>query len=339
MERGSIEAMWRGWLFFLSASVFVAATMGFGQQLPADDGVRVAEFYRLAPTIEDGIWLGWSKVPDPLLLVTAENEFLTHHPNPPAEFKAAGEGFFVRPRQFPVQLEATFPAFGPPAVIVIGEPKNTASKTSTPWVIVVMHEHFHQLQDAAPGYFQAVDGLGLSHGDESGMWMLEYPFPYKKAEIVQSFGRLRDLLLATVSETDPLKFRKNVEEYVAMRGRFFAQLSADDHKYLSFQLWQEGMARYTQIMAAEAAASYKPTEAFAELADYEPFSAYAGRARAETLEELRKVDLAKAQRGAIYPFGAVEGLLLDRLNPGWKQEYFSHLLSTDDLFRVAAAKN
>ena len=329
--------MQRGWLFFLSASVLVVAT-GFGQELPADDGVRVAEFYRLAPAIEDGIWPGWSKVPSPLLLITAENEFLTHHPNPPAEFKAAGNGFFVRPRQFPVHLEATFPAFGPPAVIVIGEPKNTESKTSTPWVIVVMHEHFHQLQDAAPGYFQAVDGLGLSHGDESGMWMLEYPFPYKKPEVAQSFGRLRDLLVATVNETDEVKFRKGAEEYAAMRRKFFAQLSPDDHKYLSFQLWQEGIARYTQIMAAEAAASYKPTEAFAALADYEPFSAYGARARAETMDELRKVDLAKAQREAIYPFGAVEGMLLDRLNPGWKDEYFKRLLTTDDLFVVAAKK-
>lgn len=326
--------MWRGWLFFLRASVFVVATTGFGQELPADDGVRIAEFYRLAPAIEDAIWPGWSEVPSPLLLITGENEFLTHHPSPPAEFKAAGDGFFVRPRQFPVRLEATFPAFGPPAVIVIGEPKSTASKTSTPWVIVVMHEHFHQLQDAAPGYFQAVDGLGLSHGDESGMWMLEYPFPYKKPEIVQSFGRLRDALLAAVSEADPVKFGKDAEEYVAMRRKFFAQLSADDHKYLSFQLWQEGMARYTQIMAAEAAAKYQPTAAFAGLEDYEPFSAYAGRARGETLEELRKVDLAKAQRGAIYPFGAVEGMLLDRLNPGWKDQYFKRLLSTDDLFVV-----
>ncbi len=170
------------------------------------------------------------------------------------------------------------------------------------------------------------------------MWMLEYPFPYKKPEVAQSFGRLRDLLVATVKETDEVKFRKNAEEYVALRRKFFAQLSPDDHKYLSFQLWQEGIARYTQIMAAEAAASYKPTEAFAALADYEPFSAYGARARAETMDELRKVDLAKAQREAIYPFGAVEGMLLDRLSPGWKGEYFKRLLTTDDLFVVAAKK-
>jgi len=40
-----------------------------------------------------------------------------------------------------------------------------------------MHEHFHQLQNGQPRYFQAVQDLGLSHGDNTGMWMLNYPFP------------------------------------------------------------------------------------------------------------------------------------------------------------------
>jgi hypothetical protein len=274
-------------------------------------------------------------VPTPLLLVTPETEFLTHHPNPPADFKPVGDGFSMRPRQFPIQLEATFPAFGPPAVIVIGEPKNTASKASTPWLIVLMHEHFHHMQDGMTGYFTAVDDLGLSHGDKTGMWMLQYPFPYAKAEVVQSFGRLRDLLLVTVSESDPVKFKQDAERYVAMRKSFLSQLSAEDHRYLSFQLWQEGVARYTQIKAAEAAGGYEPTPEFAALADYESFNAYAKRARAETLDELRHVDLATAQRTAIYSFGAVEGLLLDRLNPRWKDGYLKQMLSTDGLFDVS----
>jgi hypothetical protein len=40
------------------------------------------------------------------------------------------------------------------------------------------------------------------------------------------------------------------------------------------------------------------------------------------------------KRGFVYPFGAAEGLLLDRLNPEWKSDYFKHALSTDALFDV-----
>ena len=203
---------------------------------------------------------------------------------------------------------------------------------STPWLVTLMHEHFHQLQNAQPGYFQAVEDLGLSRGDNTGMWMLNYPFPYEKQEVTQAFSRLRDLLLGTVTETDNKKFAKLAGYYLRERKRFFAQLTPDDHKYLSFQLWQEGIARYTQIRAAEAAARYQPSAEYAALPDFESFSAYAARARSETLEQLGRIDLAKSKRTIVYSFGAAEGLLLDRINPKWKQEYFKHPLSTDPLF-------
>jgi hypothetical protein len=50
------------------------------------------------------------------------------------------------------------------------------------------------------------------------------------------------------------------------------------------------------------------------------------------LSELERIDLAKAKRMAIYPFGAAEGLLLDRLRPTWRGGYFAHLLSADAFF-------
>ncbi len=324
---------WGGRLLVLAVLVVVcAAAQGPPQQLPADDVVRIREFYRLAEQLQDSIWPGWSKVPAPLLLVTPTEEFLTRFTDPPAEFKPAGNDFFARPRQLPVNFLATFPAFGPPAVIVIGEPANTEAKTSTPWVITLMHEHFHQLQDAQTGYYAAVEALGLSDGDKTGMWMLNYPFPYEKPEVAHSFAMLRDLLLQAVQESDPQKFHQLAAEYVQARKKFFAQLSSEDGRYFSFQLWQEGIARYTQIKVAEAAANYQPTKEYATLQDYESFASYAGKARNETLDELRKADLAQWKRTVVYSFGATEGLLLDRMNPDWKNKYFHHLFTLDPLF-------
>ncbi len=301
-------------------------------KIPAEHAVRISEFYRLLSHIQDEVWPRWSVAPDGLLLVTADQEFLTHHPNPPKDFKKIGDGYYARPRQFPTNLLATFPAFGPPSVIVIGEPKNTASKTSTPWLITLMHEHFHQLQNAQPGYFQSVEALGLSRGDTTGMWMLNYPFPYEKPQVVQAFAKLRDVLLSAVNEADNRKFKKLAQQYRQARIKFFKPLSPDDRKYFSFQLWQEGVARYTQIKAAEAAMQYQSTAEYAALADFEPFATFGGRARRETLEELKQADLARWKRNVVYSFGAAEGLLLDRLNPNWKRGYFVHALSMDSFF-------
>jgi hypothetical protein len=315
-------------LFFVMAASMQAAFA----QIPADDAVRIREFYRLKPQIEDQIWPSWSRVPAPLLLVTADREFLTHHPSPPKDFKPAGDDFYERARQFPTALQATFPAFGPPSVIVIGEPKNTASKTSTMWLITLMHEHFHQLQNAQPEYFRTVEELGLSGGDSSGMWMLNYPFPYDKAEVARSFATLRDHLLAAINEPNPQKFAGLAKKYAAARKSFFAQLSSNDKKYLDFQLWQEGIARYTQIKSAEAAAQYHTSAEYAGLADFETFSDCASRARSDTLAELKSADLAQWKRTVVYSLGAAEGLLLDRLHPEWKDSYFKHLLSMDSFF-------
>jgi hypothetical protein len=300
--------------------------------LPADDAVRISEFYRLSEQIQDKIWSGWSKIPAPLLLVTSDSEYLTRFPTPPKDFQKVGDDTYTRPRQFPTDLQATFPAFGMPPVIVIGEPKATSSQTSTPWLIVVMHEHFHQLQWAQPDYIKAIADLGLSKGDSTGMWMLNYPFPYEVPEIAQSFEYLRDKLLSALNEVDQQKFAQLSKTYLVERKRFFAQLMPDDRKYFSFELWQEGVARYIQIKAAETAGDCQPSTAFAALPDYTPFNTLAVSARSRTLDELKHIDITQSKREVVYSFGAAEALLLDRINPEWKSQYFQHLLTTDPLF-------
>jgi hypothetical protein len=317
------------WVLLLAAAAIAQPP---SPQIPMDDAIRVHEFYRLAAQIQDQIWPNWSQVPAPLLVVTPETEFLTHHPATPKEFKAAEDGFYARPRQFETNLLATFPAFGPPSVIVIGEPKNTSSKTSTPWLITLMHEHFHQLQNSQTGYFQAVQDLGLSRGDTTGMWMLNYPFPYDEPEVARAFANLRDLLLKAVNEPDKHEAEKLARKYIQARKGFFARISPDDRKYFNFQLWQEGIARYTQIKAAEAAAQYQPTAEYTALSDFESFAAYAAKARTDTLNELKRADLSQWKRNVVYSFGAAEGLLLDRLNPKWKDAYFKHPLAMDLFF-------
>ena len=239
----------------LAITLFAQAS----KPIPSNDATRIAEFYRLADQIQDKVWPGWSKAPAPLLLVTADTEYLTHFPDPPKEFQKAGDDFYSRPRQFSPNMQATFPAFGPPAVIVIGEPAATSAKTSTPWLIIVMHEHFHQLQWAQPEYLNAINNLGLSKGDTTGMWMLNYPFPYEVPEIAESFAHLRDTLLAALSEVDQQKFAPLSKAYLKERKDFIAQFLPGDRKYFSFQLWQEGVARYVQIKSAETAADYQPS--------------------------------------------------------------------------------
>ena len=111
---------------------------------------------------------------------------------------------------------------------------------------------------------------------------------------------MRDALLAALAETDEKKFGALAAEYVKKRKAFFALLAPDDKKYFNFQLWREGIARYTEVRAAEAAENYQPT--------------------------------AEDKRIMFYSFGAAEGFLLDRMRPDWKKQYFEHLFTLDEFF-------
>jgi hypothetical protein len=319
--------------------LFALLATSFAQQLPHDDEVRIAEAFRLAHQIQDNIWPGWSKAPFGVLLVTPDDEFLINYPRQPEGFTKAGHSeqlhsdVYVRSRKFPLNFQATLPALGDGIpVIVIGQPANTESKTSTPWVITLMHEHFHQLQYSQPDYQAAVAKLDLAKGDTSGMWMLNYPFAYDSPAVLDGFKQAKELLLAALTEPEKKKFKANADAYIAARKSLMDSLKEDDRRYFEFQVWQEGLARYTQIKAAEAAANYEPAADFKALKDFESFADYAMRARVETKKELGRADIAKWQRVVFYSYGACEGLLLDRMNPKWQKLYFKDRFSTDSYF-------
>lgn len=166
-------------LFALALASLLGQTTG----LDPTEVVRIREAFRLTEAVQDSVWPdGWGPVPYPLLRVTPEREFLIAFPRIPSGFTEAGSlspfeaPNLQRPRQLQPNLSAAFPAFGPPSVIVVGRPEATG-KTSTSWVLTVVHEHFHQFQTADPAYYPAVEELDLSGGDPTGMWMLNYPFP------------------------------------------------------------------------------------------------------------------------------------------------------------------
>lgn len=307
--------------------------------LPEVDRVRMAEASRLADALGNRVWPDWDKAPFAILLVTPEYEFLMRHPRPSEDFTAIPETTASKPkvwfrkRQFSPNLLATFPAVGGVSTIVIGQAENTAAKTSTPWVITLLHEHFHQLQNAQPGYYAGVDSLGLARGDQTGTWMLNYAFPYAKPEVRDQFSVMSKALAEALQAKPPADFSRKLASYVEARKAFRSLLSADDYKYFAFQSWQEGIARYTEYrIALLAAAEYQPSQEFQGLKDYAPFKKEAPAILERIEKELASVELDKAKRTAFYALGAGEALVLDRANPGWRTRYFEDKFSLDEHF-------
>ena len=258
-----------------------------------------------------------------VLLVTDSTEYLVGHPRPTSEFaplvrdSVLGREVLARPRRFPPTLLATFPAVGGTATIVVGTAERTG-KPSAEWVLTLLHEHFHQWQSSLPDYYGRASALGLARGDTTGQWMLDYPFPYDSVPVQRAVRALATALADGES----------IETVRRQRQALRRILSPDDDRYLEFQLWQEGVPRYVEIAAAEAAArAGESSETFRRLPDYVDYGELATRLRGDLDRQLTELSLPRERRVAFYSLGAGIALLLERSDGSWKKRYQEHLFT------------
>lgn len=292
---------------------------------PLADRTRLAEAMRVGDALRGALWPGWGATSVPVLLVTDSLEYLIRHPRPTADFTSLGRDpllgteVWARRRVFPPGFLATFPAVGGIPTVVVGSAQRTG-KSSAAWVLTLMHEHFHQWQYSQPDYYPRLQALDLARGDTTGMWALQYPFPYDSPP-VQAGVTLLATSLAAALDAGPAESAA-VESVRVARDQLLALLAPDDRRYLEFQLWQEGVARWVEYAAAAAAARLAPPDvAFQALADYTDYPAELARADAALREELRGMDLGRDRRVVFYPLGAALALLADRQRDRWKDAY------------------
>jgi hypothetical protein len=156
------------------------------------------------------------------------------------------------------------------------------------------------------------------------MWMLNYAFPYDVPEVRQQFVLLSRSLAEAVQAKSRIELSAKLATYMATRQQLQKMLNPDDYKYFSFQLWKEGIARYTEYRVAQLAAKdFKPSKQFKSLKDFSSFEAVAQSIMKNVLTQLNTLQLENHKRVAFYPIGAGEGLLLDRANPTWHKRYFA----------------
>jgi hypothetical protein len=315
----------------LCCSILVACSLSALRAQPRlspEDRARIKEVFRLAESVQDSLWPGWSKAPFAIVLVRPDFEFLIRHPHATNNFDTLGYDqefqslVLYRKRLFAENLFATFPAVNGYMTIVSGQLQNTNAGNSTAWVVTLLHEHFHQLQMSQPNYFADTEALGLSRGDKSGMWMLNYPFPYDSALVNSKFSDLCNKLAGALSAPDA-QIRTKLSSYLDARKAFQLVLLPADYKYFSFQEWQEGVARYSEWRVAKfAAGHFTPSPEFQSLKDFKPFAQIADSLESRIVTGLPLLSLAKSKRNVFYTVGAAEAMLLDRIDPRWQKQYF-----------------
>jgi hypothetical protein len=295
--------------------IILAATMGPAD--PSPDALLLADFARarhLSREVGDEIWPSLSAAPFGVLIIDGGRETLLCQENPPQGFVPEGIDLvtgcvrFGRPAgNFPDNLLAAMPVFGSASTIVMGTPERTGL-TRTGWMRTILHEHFHQWQTSRPGYYARVEAMGLSEGDESGMWMLNFPFPYADERTGDAYRTASFALADALAARRSPQFWAHVEDYMAARRAFAQAAGSQNWRYLDFQLWQEGGARWTEITITKQSSDAQ-------------FQAEGIAVEHRTLESLRSPDLVRQGRELAYSFGASELMLLDMIDPRWRARY------------------
>ena len=295
---------------------------------PDPVAVELAALRATAGTAGEALWPGFGSAPFGMLVIQRDQESLLCQPSVPPGFSFAGRdpatgcNRFVRPRTgLPAGLLAAIPIFGPPSTIVMGT-RDATGLSPMRWRSTVFHEHFHQWQAELPGYYGRVAALDLAGGDETGMWMLSFPFPYDDAAIRAAYYNAAQALADALEARRTQGFPTRVAQYVEQRRALAAAAGERNWRYLEFQLWQEGVARWTEIALG------RNSDDWATRMDAEA-------REQEVIGGLQHPDLERQRRLVVYELGAGEAMLLEACGTGWRSRYAT-LLALGPLVEEAA---
>ena len=199
-------------------------------------------------------------------------------------------------------------------------------------MITLLHERFHQYQYTSPGYFKAINALDLANGDQTGMWQLNYPFPYEAVEVIEKYDIYTDALYKCVRSIDTEQWEQAKEKYLKAREQFKAVLDPADYKYISFQWYQEGIARYTEYAFLEKLIEFDVSAEIRALADFVPFDQYKESFFEKHMNSVLNLKLKEVGRITVYDVGFAEALILREVNPNWQDRYLDIKFDLEKLY-------
>jgi hypothetical protein len=283
------------------------------------DREMIADAHSIIREYGDQVWDGFSQAPLPILLIEEDQETL---------FCGAPIDGFVsakfdtvtkcsmqfRSRELPNDLSAAT-YLGEHQVVMMGT-ASTLETTRAEWLVIVLHEAFHQYQSVLPAYVDATERVRVDFegGTEQGArWMLDYPFPYADAQVRAIFAEMTGSALRFLEASSEQQKLAAIEDYLAARDRAARNVGPKSWAYFEFQTGQEGVARWSEIRIAAAAGIADPD-----------LAAVAEETRLGLATSLRAIDrdgLNMWTRSAFYVLGAVEAEMLEQTEPAWRREY------------------
>lgn len=310
-------SLWLGLVcvLVLTSAVPLAAGEAEGRHLGAIDVARVRELYRLGDVLGGQVWPGFDVRKIPVAINNDDREeLLAGHPHPPPGYRVF-DGFEVNGQPVLIRDEVVRLVGGGRGgtALRIGDVKSVysptlllGSETEEHHLLKLFHEAFHCFQE---GYRERAEGAYGEH-----LWT----DPTNSALIALE----GHVLKAALEATDGAEMQELAKAFVAVRHERRKDLPVALVLQEGEDEFHEGTAHYVQIRALELLAL---TDGIAPPEDdrrpgYPDFS----DARELLAEEISDIVAQAEERPvtfeqAMYKHGMAQGLLLDRLRPGWKE--------------------
>jgi RNA polymerase sigma factor (sigma-70 family) len=318
-----------------------AANAAAGDELPAQDRaalVLLEEARLLSRRVRELVWPGFDLEAIPIALYAPGRcAYLAHHSSPPPDYRELE----ASPLSCPVLLGPVAPAMNANTsgafagkVCAFAALDNVAAggRADASGVALLLHECAHAFQERAP------DGGKARWPSENSALVATYPV--ESAEN-NAWARIEGALLrAALEAADEAALASGVRDFLAVRRHRQGRFAPEYAEYEAHLELNEGLADYFALRALLAAGDgYAPHPAAAELGLASSEFGPGGSHYAQFLVNLAQMNVGGrgAERRRFYLTGAAQGLLLDRLDPGWKHELERSGTPLQDLLARALA--
>jgi hypothetical protein len=314
------------------------------------------EVWALIGSPGNPIWAGWDASSTPLLLyIPGEQDVLINHPHPPQGFVAYNgpirfPGWRIWIKNGPTLMAAdgqntSLEVEGVPTLAVadtlsnlrnkvasmVTDPRPADQKLQTLHALSLATDPYDQLALVTHEAFHVFQGKQAPDKGANEMALLHYPV----LSVQNNVGfALEGLALAdALHAKDDAQFRRAALRWLAVRKDRRASLPAEAVEYEDGTEYNEGLATYTQYRLFQALEGRQPGSAMAWV---QGFAGYAdlGPQREDliaTMIQNMKGNVpvngdpygTAPLRMRLYYSGMAEGVLLDRLSPGWKSLIFA----------------
>jgi hypothetical protein len=154
---------------------------------------------------------------------------------------------------------------------------------------------------------------------------VEDTYPWADPELTAAWQSELDLLGEALAAETASESRSLAEAFLAARSarREAAGLSPNQIAYEQRREWLEGGAKYTELAIwrqAGTSSSYEPLSAMAVDDDFDAYDRYERQWSREGDQLVRMAD--DGGDGRFYYSGWAQAVLLDRLRPDWKADYW-----------------